>query len=84
MGTYYVDMNLTLSVDEGSVERAREVARLQGTSLNALIRQYIEALGGRRTGTEISNEMKRLWGEGSGHSGGRVIKRADAYEGRLD
>lgn len=84
MRTYYVPMNLTLSVDDTAVERAREVARQQGTSLNSLIRQYIEALAGRRAGAVVAEEMQRLWREQGGHSGGRKIGRDEAYEGRLD
>lgn len=83
MRTYYVLMNLTLSVDDRLVERAREVARQQGTSLNALIRQYIETLAGRRSGEELVRELDRLWSEGSGRSGGERIRREDAYAGRL-
>jgi hypothetical protein len=76
-------MNLTLSVDEKAVERAREVARQQGTSLNALIRQYIENLGGKWSGEQILRELQRLWAESAGNSGGEPIRRSDAYEGRL-
>jgi len=41
-------MNFTLSMDEELVERARKVARAaMGTSLNQMIRDYIEALAGK-------------------------------------
>jgi hypothetical protein len=40
-------MNLTLSVDEQTVERARGVARAMGKSLNQLMREYLEQLAGR-------------------------------------
>ncbi len=83
MHTYYFVVNLTLSVDDQAVERAREVARQQGTSLNTLIRQYIETLAGMRNGVEVAQEMQRLWRERSGRSGGRRIRREDAYEERL-
>lgn len=76
-------MDLTLSVDDKLVERAREVARQQGTSLNALIRQYIETLAGRRSGEELARALDRLWSEGGGRSGGERIRREDAYAGRL-
>jgi hypothetical protein len=81
--TYYFLVNLTLAVDEQAVERAREVARQQGTSLNALIRQYIESLAGRRSGEQILRDLQRLWAESAGHSDGKPIRRSDAYEGRL-
>lgn len=75
--------NLTLSVDERALERAREVARQQGTSLNGLIRAYIERLAGQPSGTERAQALRRLWGEGAGRSGGYRFRRDDAYEDRL-
>lgn len=35
---------LTLSVDETVVERAKEFARRQGTSVSALVERYLDAL----------------------------------------
>ncbi len=35
---------LTLSVDETVVERAKEFARRRGTSVSALVEQYLDAL----------------------------------------
>ena len=37
-------MNITLSVDQKVVEKARRYAKKQDTSLNDLIRSYLEAL----------------------------------------
>jgi hypothetical protein len=75
--------NITLAVDDRTVERARTVARQQGTSLNALIRDYIERLAGQRSGTEVAEALGRLWTEGGGRSGGRRFERADGYEDRI-
>jgi hypothetical protein len=76
-------MNLTLSVDDRLVERAREVARQQGTSLNALIRDYIEGLAGHAAGDEILSEFDAMWAE-PGSSGGKPFKRAELYDERLN
>ena len=76
-------MNLTLSVDERLVERAREVARRQGSSLNALVRQFIEGLAGQRSGEELAKDLRKLWSKPAGRSGGRKLKRDDAYAGRV-
>ena len=38
--------NITLSVDEKTVNRAREAAQAMGTSLNQLVREHIERLAG--------------------------------------
>ena len=37
-------MNLTLSVDEKLLERAREAAKIQGKSINQLVREYLQHL----------------------------------------
>lgn len=76
-------MNLTLSVEDEVVERAREVARQQGTSLNALVRQYLENLAGRRTGEQLARELEGLWAERSGSSGGGRFNRDEVYAGRI-
>ena len=39
-------MNITLSMDDKTVERARAAAQAMQTSLNQLVREYIERLAG--------------------------------------
>jgi hypothetical protein len=76
-------MNLTLAVDEAMVERAREVARQQGTSLNALIRAYIEQLAGQTSGDQLLAEFEQLWAD-PGDSGGKYrFDRDELYSDRL-
>ena len=75
--------NITISADDEVVRRARELARRQGTSLNVLIRGFLETLVGRQAGTDRADELLRLMREHWGHSGGRRFRRDDAYEGRL-
>lgn len=77
--TYHPAMNITLSVDREAVERACEVARRQGTTLEALLRDYIGSLAGRRSPEELAEALRALWAEGAGDSGGRSIRREDAY-----
>jgi len=77
-------MNLTLAVDEDVVERARKVAEAQGTSLNALIRRYLEDLAGLQHGAAVAAEFRRLWAEGRGNSGGWKWNREELYEERLN
>jgi hypothetical protein len=78
-----VGVNLTLSVEDRLVERAREVARQQGTSLNALIRDYLEGLTGQLGGDEILTEFEAMWAE-PGNSGGKPFKREELYDERLN
>jgi hypothetical protein len=74
--------NVTLSVDDGVLERAREAARKRGKSLNALIREYLEELSGQRQRSRVVEQLRCLWNESPGHSGGRRIRREEAYEDR--
>jgi hypothetical protein len=54
-------MNLTLAVDDEVVERARTVAASQGTSLQALVRKYLEALAGKPAGHELVKRIEEGW-----------------------
>lgn len=74
---------MTLSVDDGLIERAREVARQQGTSLNALIRDYLEGLVGQLGGDQILDEFEVMWAE-PGNSQGKPFRRDELYDERLN
>src|SRR6185369_6083282 len=74
--------NLTISADEEVVRRARDVARQQGTTLNAILRRYLQVLAGRGSESRAATELLELFRTHGGHSGGKPIRREDAYEGR--
>lgn len=46
--------NLTISVDDETLQRARLRALEQGTSVNALLREHLEAFAGRRSAREAA------------------------------
>lgn len=75
-------MNITLSIDEQLVERARAVAREQGTSLNALIREYIELLAGQLGGETVLEQFQAMW-QAPGNSNGKRFDREEIYEERV-
>ena len=75
-------MNVTISIDEDLAKRAREAARREGTTLNDIIRRHLEAVAGQRSGASLVGELRQLWTEHPGHSGGRKVAREEAYEGR--
>lgn len=75
-------MNVTLSIDDKALERAREVACRRGRSLDDMIREYIDWLAGEASRAEAAAEIERLWEESSGDSGARRVSRVEAYEGR--
>lgn len=77
--------NLTLSIEEETLKRARIRALEQGTSVNAVVRTFLESYAG------IEDERRALRrfveiSEGSGAGGrgeGRGWTREDLYEERL-
>ncbi len=78
--------NLTITVDEGTLKRARMRALEEDTSVNAVLREYLEEYAGRRQeqieAARRIIESSRNSTSGSG-PGGRKWKREDAYEERL-
>ena len=61
-------MNITLSADAQVVEKSRHLARQKGTSLNQLIREYLEQLVGSKTTDSAAAEFKKLAFEKGGCS----------------
>jgi len=75
-------MNVTISVEDDLLERARTLARNRGISLQELIREQLRLLAGERTGADAAAELLDLMEARGGHSGGQRPRREDAYEGR--
>jgi hypothetical protein len=78
--------NLTITVDEGILKQARMRALEEDTSVNAVLREYLEEYAGRRQeqleAARRIIESSRGSKSGSG-PGGRTWRREDAYEERL-
>jgi hypothetical protein len=55
-----VEVNITLSVDDKVIQRARERAYSLWSSLNQLVREYLEQLAGNTDPKEEAAEFKRL------------------------
>lgn len=72
-------MNITLSVEEQVVERAREVARGMGTSLNQLVRDYLEQLAQTHDPEKDVDELVRLSRESGGRSRGWRFDRDEIH-----
>lgn len=73
-------MNVTLSFDDEVVARAREFATRRGTSVNQMIRDYLEALASQMSAEEILGELEHLWRTSAGDSAGRGWTRKDLHE----
>lgn len=76
-------MNITLSIDEELVERARAIAAGRGKSLNQLVRELLENETGRHDGEGRARLLDELWASSSGRSGGERFRREDVYEERM-
>jgi len=60
---YYVPMNVTLSLDEALVQRARKLAHQRGTSLNQLVRDHLEELTASSDPLQAFESLETLWVE---------------------
>ncbi len=78
MHTYTVLMNVTLSIDEQLVARARKKADALGKSLNQLIRDYLQKLAGGDDPERSIEEFRKL--SGRGHSRGWRFHRNEIHE----
>lgn len=73
--------NLTITVDEETVKRARIRALEEGTSVNALLRDYLEDYAGvRRERREAGRRLLELSRASKASSGGKGLpKREELY-----
>ncbi len=74
--------NLTITVDEETVKRARIRALEEGTSVNALLRGYLEEYSGiRRERREAGRELLELAkNSGMSSDGQGLPKREELYD----
>src|ERR1039458_7355893 len=78
--TYTVFMNITLSIDEQIVERAREKLRATGKSVNQEIREHLQHVAGD---DDVERDMEYLRRTaGLGNSNGWKFNREELYERR--
>ena len=61
-------MNITLSADQELIRKSREYAKKQGTSLNNIIRDFLENISGKNDGRASSQEFAQLAETGAGCS----------------
>jgi len=75
--------NLTITVDDEALRRARLKAMEQGTSINALLRDYIESYSGCRSDQIAAMEaLLELSRSTSSRSGGHRWSREELHERR--
>ena len=71
-------MNITLSIDEETAKEARKIANEMGTSLNQLVRNYLELLTKKNQSDGDLNEFLQL--SGQGNSQGWKFDREELHE----
>ena len=75
-------MNVTLSIDDEILMRARRRAEAQGTSVNQLIREYLEQLAGKSNPAADAVEFARLSRLSQGDAQGWKYNREEIHERR--
>ena len=73
-------MNITLSIDEQTVKRAREKLDSMGRSINQEIREHLQKLAGDDDIERDIEEFRRLSGRGNSH--GWKFNRNEIYQRR--
>jgi hypothetical protein len=53
-------MNITLTADETLIAKARAYAQARNTTLNQLVRDYLERITGKLDGPEAAKEFAKL------------------------
>ncbi len=79
-------MNLTITIDDEVLRRARIRALHQGTSVNALLRDFLESYAGSDIEADARRGLVTLARASTASSdpGGRTWTRDDIYADRLD
>jgi hypothetical protein len=73
--------NLTITVDAESLKKARIRALQEGTSVNALLREFLDSYAGvRREQQEAAGRIAALSRSSNSRRGGRTWTRADLHE----
>lgn len=72
--------NLTLSIDDAALERARARAQAMGTSVNQMVREFIENVARSPAAEGAESDLRRLSDLAQGHSGGKLALREDLYD----
>ena len=75
-------MNVTLALDEVTLREARRRAEALGTSVNQLVRDYLEEFTGGTSSSELAAEFDLLSQESTGNSGGWKFNRDEIYSRR--
>ena len=77
-----VTKNLTLAIDDELLDRARVLAAMRRTSVNAMIREYLEqVVQAELDADEVTRDLLKLSREKSWDMGDWTPSRDDTYSG---
>lgn len=76
-------MNVTLAIDSEVVARARRYAERRGTTLNQVIRDYLDELTRSESPEATLSDLEALWDQSPGRSGGRPWTREELHDRAL-
>jgi hypothetical protein len=75
-------MNITLSISDQTIREARRRAEALGTSVNQLVRDYLEQFAGKTDPSADAAEFERLSRASASHSAGWKFNREELHERR--
>ena len=75
-------MNVTLSIEDEIILEARRRAEAMGTSVNQLVREYLEQLTGKSHPDADAAEFEKLSRMAKGNSRGWKFNREELHERR--
>ena len=74
--------NLTLSIDENLLQKARVLAAMRKTSVNEMIRSFLDAsVNAEKTQDEVTAKLLKLADSSKGRMGDYRPSREDTYSG---
>ncbi|MGX6649048.1 DUF6364 family protein [Maricaulaceae bacterium MS644] len=74
--------NLTLAIDEDLLDRARVLAAMKRTTVNAMVREFLErVVQDERETDEVTQELLKLSREGAWDMGDWRPSRDETYSG---
>jgi uncharacterized protein DUF6364 len=75
-------MNITLSIDDETIQEARRRAEAIGKSVNQLVREYLENFAGKSDREALVAEFRELSKNPLGDSKGWKFNREEIHERR--
>jgi replicative DNA helicase len=75
-----VYVNVTLSIDDEVIQEARRRAEAMGTSVNQLVRDYLQQFTGKADSNSAAAEFERLSRDSKGNSREWKFNRDELHE----